>query len=62
MYQSRYPDYMFFMYDKKENTYITSGVGSHNGGVWKMADSSEDLDSKSTRMGTYDADLVKIGD
>ncbi|MDR0488506.1 MAG: toxin C-terminal domain-containing protein [Propionibacteriaceae bacterium] len=34
----------------------------HNGGVWKMAKTREDLKSKSTRMGTYDGELNRIGD
>ncbi len=36
--------------------------GPHNGGVWKMAKSPEALNSKNTRMGTYDANLNRIGD
>lgn len=42
---------------KKGNRYITSDVDSHSGGTWKMADSIRNLGSKSTRMGTYDANL-----
>jgi hypothetical protein len=42
--------------------YITLDNTSHNGGVWKMARTIEDLGSKETRMGTYDADLNRIGD
>ena len=55
-------------YNKKTGTYITPDVGSgndagsHNGGVWKMAKSIEGLGSKSTRMGTYDRYLNRIGD
>ena len=47
---------------KKGNRYITPDVDAHNGGVWKMADSVKNLGSKSTRMGTYDANLKRIGD
>ncbi|MDF2804841.1 MAG: hypothetical protein K0S61_4746 [Anaerocolumna sp.] len=47
---------------KKGNTYITPDVDGHNGGVWKAAGSVKDLGSKSTRWGTYDANLKKIGD
>ncbi len=56
-------------YNKKTKTYISqdvgsgNGMGSHNGGVWKQATSPEALNSKSTRMGTYNADLTeRIGD
>lgn len=42
--------------------YITPDVDGHNGGVWKMADSVENLGSKQTRMGTYDAQLRRVGD
>ncbi len=47
---------------KKGNKYITPDVDSHNGGVWKMADSVKNLGSRSSRMGTYDANLNRIGD
>jgi hypothetical protein len=47
---------------KKGNRYITPDVDSHSGGVWKMADSVERLRSKTTRMGTYDEYLNRIGD
>lgn len=33
-----------------------------NGGAWKMADSPEKLRDKSTRNGTYDENLKRIGD
>ena len=55
-------------YNKKTKTYISQDVGSsndmgsHNGGVWKMAKSPKALNQKETRMGTYDADLNRIGD
>jgi hypothetical protein len=53
---------------KKGNKYIFpdigsgNGSGSHNGGVWKMANSVKNLSKKSTRMGTYDKNLNRIGD
>lgn len=47
---------------KKGNRYITRDVDGHSGGSWKMADSVENLGRKSTRMGTYDADLNWIAD
>ena len=47
---------------KKGRRYITPDVDQHNGGIWKMADSIEHLRSKTTRMGTYDKDLNRIGD
>ena len=47
---------------KNGNKYITQDVDGHNGGAWKMADSIKNLGSKSTRMGTYDANLNRIGD
>ncbi|MCT4646129.1 MAG: toxin C-terminal domain-containing protein [Carboxylicivirga sp.] len=47
---------------KKGNRYITPDVDGHNGGSWKMADSVDNLKRKSTRMGTYDENLNKIGD
>ena len=42
--------------------FITSDVDSHNGGIWKGADSAKALDSKQIRSGTYDAALKRIGD
>ena len=33
-----------------------------NGGVWKMADSPKKLENKSTRDGTFDENLKRIGD
>lgn len=47
---------------KKGNFYITPDVDSHNGGIWKAANSVENLGGKSTRLGTYDANLNRIGD
>lgn len=55
-------------YNKKTKTYISQDIGSgdgsgpHNGGVWKQAKSPEALNSKKTRLGTYDANLNRIGD
>jgi len=55
-------------YNKKTKTYISQdigsgdGSGSRNGGIWKQAKSPEALNSKSTRMGTYDANLIRAGD
>lgn len=46
----------------KKNLYISPDVDGHNvSNGWKMADSVKNLGSKSTRMGTYDADLKRIG-
>jgi RHS repeat-associated protein len=43
--------------------FITRDVDGHQGGAWKMADSIEGLASKSTRTGTYSADLrTRIAD
>ncbi len=49
-------------YNKKNKTFISPDVDSHNGGVWKMADSIAELGRKNTRSGTYDKDLNRIGD
>ncbi|MFE5570659.1 toxin C-terminal domain-containing protein [Amycolatopsis japonica] len=40
---------------------IGSGDGSHSGGTWKIANSVDDPGRKSTRSGTTDALLNKIG-
>ena len=42
--------------------YITPDVDGHNGGVWKGADSVKNLGSKTTRAGTYNSVLQRIGD
>ena len=47
---------------QKGNKYITLDIDSHSGGFWKMADSVENLGKKSTRLGTYDVALNRIGD
>jgi RHS repeat-associated protein len=43
------------------DVYITRDVDAHIGGVWKMAKTPQALKSKKTRMGTYDAQLNRIG-
>lgn len=47
---------------RKGNKYISADRTRHNGGFWKMANSVEELLSKSTRLGTYDISLNRIGD
>ncbi len=49
---------------KKGRNYITPDQTSHIGGVWKMFDDVKNLNktSKEARVGTYDANLIKIGD
>lgn len=47
---------------RKGNRYISHDFTNHAGGVWKMAKSPKALKSKSTRMGTYDENLKRIGD
>lgn len=42
--------------------FITPDVDSHNGGAWKAASSVARLNSKNTRLGTYDVNLNRIGD
>ncbi|MFW2500434.1 toxin C-terminal domain-containing protein [Clostridium diolis] len=50
-------------FNKKTKIYITPDVDQHNGGYWKVAYSPDALNSKSTRLGTYNKDLSKrIGD
>jgi len=41
--------------------YIVQDIDGHSGGVWKMATSPKALGSKSTRMGTYDEQLNRLG-
>ncbi|GLO63229.1 hypothetical protein MACH09_37370 [Vibrio sp. MACH09] len=53
-------------YNRKTKEYISRDVGSgkggaHNGGVWKKAKSINTINSKQTRLGTFDADLNEIG-
>ncbi|EOA3012161.1 toxin C-terminal domain-containing protein [Enterococcus faecalis] len=47
---------------KGKPKYITPDVDSHNGGIWKGADTIKGLQSKRTRSGTYDGNLNRIGD
>ena len=46
---------------KKGSQYITRDVDGHNGGAWKAANSVSDLAKKETRLGTFDAQLNRIG-
>jgi RHS repeat-associated protein len=46
---------------RSSNRYIVQDIDSHAGGIWKMAGSPRALGSSSTRMGTYDAELNRIG-
>ncbi len=48
---------------KKGSDYISRDIDCHNGGAWKRASSVANLASKTTRLGTYNADLtVRVGD
>lgn len=42
--------------------YISPDRDGHNGGIWKMSKKLKQLDSRETRMGTYDAELNRVGD
>lgn len=42
--------------------FIVQDIDSHIGGIWKMADSINNLKSKATRLGTYDALLNYMGE
>jgi len=42
--------------------FISPDLDEHNGGVWKMAKKESDLWRRETRMGTYDANLKRVGD
>jgi hypothetical protein len=42
--------------------FISPDATGHSGGAWKMARSPQGLDSKQTRLGTYDVNLNRIGD
>lgn len=46
----------------KGRYYISPDHTCHNGGVWKKATSLEDLFSKNSRLGTYDANLKLMKD
>lgn len=45
----------------RSKRYITVDVDGHNGGVWKAASSIKNLGSRTTRSGTYDISLRRIG-
>lgn len=47
---------------RKGKNYISPDRDGHNGGIWKKANSIKDLNDKTTRSGTYDKDLNKIGE
>lgn len=48
---------------KKGSDYISRDIDCHNGGAWKRANSVANLGSKTTRLGTYNANLtVRVGD
>lgn len=47
---------------KRGRNFIVQDVDSHNGGFWKMARSTSDLQRRSTRSGTYDFLLERIGE
>ncbi|WP_216667660.1 toxin C-terminal domain-containing protein, partial [Saccharibacillus deserti] len=55
-------------YSKEKGVYITRDIPrqstgtTDNGGVWKMADSIPGLMSRETRSGTYNKNLMRIGD
>ena len=42
--------------------FISPDKDGHNGGVWKRAKTLKDLESRDTRMGTYDEFLNRIAD
>ncbi|WP_076589853.1 RHS repeat-associated core domain-containing protein [Vibrio ostreicida] len=46
---------------KKTPKYISRDADSHIGGAYKGANTASDLNSKKTRLGTYDKDLNLIG-
>ncbi|HLB94042.1 MAG TPA: toxin C-terminal domain-containing protein [Candidatus Babeliales bacterium] len=47
---------------QKGNKFIAIDIDSHNGGIWKMANSVKKLEYRTTRLGTYDQKLNRIGD
>ncbi|MBJ9978520.1 DUF637 domain-containing protein, partial [Pseudomonas sp. S30] len=47
---------------RKGKSYITRDLDGHNGGAWKMASSVKALESRTTRDGTFDKNLNRIGD
>jgi RHS repeat-associated protein len=46
----------------RSERFISKDADVHSGGFWKAADSPKNLGSKTTRSGTYDADLTRIAD
>ncbi|MGN0570026.1 MAG: toxin C-terminal domain-containing protein [Candidatus Fimenecus sp.] len=50
-----------YFYNSKTKRYLTLDIDSHDGCVWKMAKTVEDLRSKSTRLGTFDEFLNWMG-
>lgn len=46
----------------KRPAFISIDQDAHSGGTWKGASSIKNLGKKSTRSGTYDAELNRIGD
>ena len=42
--------------------FISSDKDGHNGGIWKRAKTIKELNSKQTRMGTYNEDLQWVGE
>lgn len=46
---------------KKGGMYITKDNGGHIGGAWKAATSVKNLGSETTRLGTFDVNLERIG-
>lgn len=44
-----------------ELRYITRDIDQHNGGFWKAASSVKNLGNKTTRSGTYNEHLIKVG-
>ena len=47
---------------RKGKSYITRDLDGHNGGAWKTASSVKALESRTTRDGTFDKNLNRIGD
>ena len=42
--------------------HVTRDRDDHSGGAWKGAQTIKDIRSRSTRMGTYDEQLRRIGE
>lgn len=47
---------------RKGRCFISPDANRHNGGFWKMAKSIKDIKSRTSRKGTYDKNLNRIGD